>query len=423
MRPSKPSVCVIGLGYIGLPTAAILAGAGFSVTGVDIDDSIVRKVNTGQVHIVEPDLDKAVSAAVQSGALKASNTPDYAEIFIITVPTPLSENKLPVVDYIFSAAKSIAPYLKPGNLIILESTSPVGTTEKLSKFLSDIRIDLVFPTNCNSVDEIDVSVAYCPERVLPGNIINELKSNDRCVGGLTNSCTLKARQFYEIFVNGACIGTNARLSEMVKLAENSFRDLNIAFANELSMICDQFDINVWELIELANRHPRVNILQPGPGVGGHCIAVDPWFIVHSVPEHARLIRAAREVNDNKVQHVIQKIMEIIEIKPNGKVVCLGIAFKCNIDDVRESPALNIVTYLAKETNNRIAVVEPFIHRLPNQLLDLGVIHQSLELALHENDIIVLLVDHDAFKDIEICKLNDKIVYDTRGIWRRGHRNL
>lgn len=416
MRPEFPKVCVIGLGYIGLPTAALMAGRGLRVTGVDINPAIVDTVNDGRIHIVETDLENEVRKAVRSGHLKASSKPEAADIFIIAVPTPLSPDNKPVVDYVFAAAAALAPHLKRGDLVILESTSPVGTTEAVASLLAEHRPDLRIPAADGGRETADISIAYCPERVLPGRVLKELVENDRCIGGISSDCSAKARKFYELFVRGNCIETSARTAEMVKLTENAFRDVNIAFANELSLVCDRLDINVWELIDLANLHPRVQILKPGPGVGGHCIAVDPWFVVDSAPQEARLIRTAREVNDHKTHYVLEQVRSLIERHPEHKVCCLGLAFKANVDDLRESPALEIVEQLAEEFGERISVVEPFVEALPDGLAALGVSHWQLDEALTSDSILVLLVDHDLFRNVPQSQLTEKIVHDTRGIW-------
>ena len=416
MRPEFPKVCVIGLGYIGLPTAALIAGRGLQVTGVDVNPAVVATVSAGNIHIVEADLEDEVRSAVQSGRLTAREKPEAADIFLIAVPTPLSADKKPVLDHVFAAARALAPHLKRGNIVILESTSPVGTTERVAELLAERRRDLSFPIGPDASADADIAVAYCPERVLPGRILKELVENDRCVGGMSPSCTAKARRFYELFVRGNCIGTAARTAEMVKLTENAFRDTNIAFANELSMICDRLEINVWELIELANLHPRVQILKPGPGVGGHCISVDPWFIVDAAPEEAQLIRTAREVNDGKAHYVLGRIRTLIETHPGRPVSCLGLSFKANVDDLRESPALAIVESLAEIYGDRIGVVEPFVERLPETLRKFGVRRQQLEEALAGGGILVLLVDHDVFRDVDESRRMGAIIYDTRGVW-------
>lgn len=408
-------IAIVGMGYIGLPTAAVLANKGMAVTGIDINRHAVDTINRGEIHIVEPDLDRMVRQAVLSGKLKASITPEPAEAFLIAVPTPFKGNHEPDISYVEAAALSIAPFLAKGNLIILESTSPVGTTEYLSELLSSKRSDLSFPQQAG--EDADIQIAYCPERVLPGHILHELTENDRIIGGLTKQCAYKAASLYKIFVKGSCIETDARTAEMVKLTENAFRDVNIAFANELSLICDQLGINVWEMIRLANHHPRVNILQPGPGVGGHCIAVDPWFIVHSAPEQARLIRAAREVNDSKPHHVLKKIREASASKQTPAIACLGLAFKADIDDLRESPSLDIVRELGKEGFARLLVVEPHIDALPPELAAMANIELlSLDEAIKKANVVVLLVNHKAFIGMGKNDLQGKTVIDTRGVW-------
>lgn len=410
---SFKKVSVIGLGYIGLPTAAIIASRGIAVVGVDVNQYAVDTINAGKIHIVEPDLDIIVRSVVMTGNLRATTTPEHSEIFIIAVPTPLKDDNVPDLSYIESAAKIIAPVLEKGNLVILESTSPVGTTEKLADWLQQARPDLSYPRNED--DRADIKIAYCPERVLPGHVLQELVANDRIIGGLSKACSETAVELYKTFVRGECIVTNARTAEMAKLTENSFRDVNIAFANELSIICDKFKINVWELIELANRHPRVNILKPGPGVGGHCIAVDPWFIVDSAPEEAKLIRAAREVNDSKPEYVIKQIQQAANQFKNPVIACLGLAFKADIDDLRESPAVHIVKKLAASQVGKIIAVEPNIEEIPVNLIELGVVAQPLYSALENADVIVILVDHKEFKAIPKTIFNTKVVVDTRGI--------
>lgn len=393
-------VCVIGLGYIGLPTAAIFASRKVKVLGVDINQQAVDIINQGKIHIVEPELDILVHTVVKDGYFKAATLPDEADAFIIAVPTPFKGNDHePNLDYIKAASKSVAKVLKKGNLVILESTSPVGATEQMAKWLADERPDLTFPHQIG--EKSDIKIAHCPERVLPGQVIRELVENDRIIGGMTQQCTEQAANLYKIFVQGECIKTNARTAEMTKLTENSFRDVNIAFANELSILCDKLDINVWELIKLANRHPRVNILQPGCGVGGHCIAVDPWFIVYQNPNEAKMIKTAREVNDDKPNFVIRKIKERVKDISRPKIACLGLAFKPDIDDLRESPALDIVVKLASEYDNQILAVEPNISQLPQKLQHrTNVKLVSLEQALEEADVIVILVKHKEFIDIQ-----------------------
>ncbi|ELF2057899.1 UDP-N-acetyl-D-mannosamine dehydrogenase [Campylobacter coli] len=399
-------ICVIGLGYIGLPTAAVFASRKVKVLGVDINQQAVDTINQGKIHIVEPELDILVHAVVKDGYLKAATSPDEADAFIIAVPTPFrGDDHEPNLDYIKAASKSVAKVLKKGNLVILESTSPVGATEQMAKWLADERPDLTFPHQTG--EESDIKIAHCPERVLPGQVIRELVENDRIIGGMTQQCTEQAVSLYKIFVQGECIKTNARTAEMAKLTENSFRDVNIAFANELSILCDKLDINVWELINLANRHPRVNILQPGCGVGGHCIAVDPWFIVHQNPNEAKMIKTAREVNDDKPNFVIQKIKERVKDISQPKIACLGLAFKPDIDDLRESPALDIVVKLANECANQILAIEPNIKQLPLKLQDKTNIELvSLEQALDKADVIVILVKHREFIGMQSDKLID-----------------
>ncbi len=400
MKQPFKKISVIGLGYIGLPTAAVLASHGAEVVGVDVNAKAVDTINKGKVHIVEPDLEAVVYASVKSGRLKATLKPEKAQVFIIAVPTPFKENYKPDLSYIEAAAKSIAPVLEKGNLVILESTSPVGTTEKLAQWIG----------------RSDIHYAYCPERVLPGHILREIVENDRVIGGITPQCAEKAKTLYQIFVKGECLLTDARTAEMTKLTENSFRDVNIAFANELSLICDQLNINVWELIRLANRHPRVKILQPGPGVGGHCIAVDPWFIVDSAPALARLIRTSREVNDSKPRHVLAKVKEKLANIPNPTIACLGLSFKADIDDIRESPAIEIVHHLAEQNIGKLLIVEPHLEKLPPQLSFPHVKMVGLHEAIKKADLLLLLVNHRPFSAIDRELLKGKEIIDTRGIW-------
>jgi UDP-N-acetyl-D-mannosaminuronic acid dehydrogenase len=407
-------VCVIGLGYIGLPTAAVIASRGIEVLGVDVSKYAVDTINQGKIHIVEPDLDMLVQAAVMTGKLKAATVPDAADAFIIAVPTPFKEDKKPDLSFIEAAVKSIAPILKAGDLIILESTSPVGTTEKISHWLAELRTDLVLPHQ--DPDNAQLYVAHCPERVLPGRILEELVSNDRIIGGITPQCAAMATTLYMQFVRGECLQTSSRTAEMTKLTENSFRDVNIAFANELSMICDTLKINVWELVRLANRHPRVNILSPGPGVGGHCIAVDPWFIVDSAPEQANIIRLAREINDFKPQYVIEKVIKAADEFKRPIIACLGLAFKADIDDLRESPAVNIAKALKQQKVGEVLVVEPNIKALPASLAELKPNLVSLPEALEKANILLILVDHKQFKSLSLADVARKIVIDTRGIF-------
>ncbi|WP_282040872.1 UDP-N-acetyl-D-mannosamine dehydrogenase [Halomonas alimentaria] len=416
------TISVIGLGYIGLPTAAVIASRRKKVVGVDINQHAVDTINRGDIHIVEPELDIVVHAAVKEGYLRATTTPEPADAFLIAVPTPFkAENgndHVPDLSYIEAASKAIAPALKQGDLVILESTSPVGATEQMAAWLAEARPDLTFPQTHG--EESDIRVAHCPERVLPGHVVRELVENDRVIGGMTAKCSKVATALYQIFVEGECITTTARTAEMAKLTENSFRDVNIAFANELSIICDKIDISVWELIRLANRHPRVNILQPGPGVGGHCIAVDPWFIVSETPEEARLIRTAREVNDGKPQWVIDKVNEAVgkflsenpdKTAKDVTIACFGLAFKPDIDDLRESPALKIARLVSEAQPGNVLAIEPNIKSLDISGLKLTGIEDGLGA-----DIFVLLVDHREFKGNSPELRLDKIIIDTRGIW-------
>lgn len=393
-------ICVFGLGYIGLPTAAMFAHHGANVVGVDINPHAVDTINQGKIHIVEPGLEAIVKQAVDDGKLKASLTPVHSDAYLIAVPTPFKGDHEPDLSYIQAVSKALAPLLEKGDMVILESTSPVGATEKMVEWLAEERPDLTFPKYHEPNNEADIFVAYCPERVLPGKVIEELISNDRIIGGMTKESTKKAQEVYRIFVKGDLLETNSRTAEMAKLTENASRDVSIAFANELSIISDKLDINVWELIELANHHPRVNILQPGAGVGGHCIAVDPWFIVNQNPDEAKIIRAAREINDNKPNWVIGKInTEIDRLKSEGvdrpKVALLGLAFKPNIDDLRESPAVNIAKNMLELNDAEILLVEPNIKQLPENLARGNLV--SLNTALEKADILVVLVAHDEFE--------------------------
>jgi len=414
MKSDKPEVCVVGLGYIGLPTAAIVARAGCRVHGVDVSARVVETINRGEIHIEEVDLDGLVQGVVGRGLLTASTRVEPADVFVIAVPTPFDEGHAPDLSYVLEAGRAVATVLKPGDTVILESTSPVGTTEQLRDLVADLRPDLRLPGLTGETP--DVAFAYCPERVLPGRILEELTNNDRSIGGITPRCARKALAFYKLFVRGACVTTDSRSAEMTKLVENAYRDVNIAFANELSVIADRMDLDVWEVIRLANRHPRVNILSPGPGVGGHCIAVDPWFIVHSAPQDTALIRTARGVNDAKIHHVIERADALLAAHPDAKVACLGLAFKANIDDFRESPARLVASTLTRKYADRISVVEPFITQLPLEYRDTPVELVDIDTALETCDILIVLVDHDLFKSIPLSERADKVVYDTRGIW-------
>lgn len=418
---SFETISVIGLGYIGLPTAAMFASRKKKVIGVDVNQHAVDTINRGEIHIVEPDLDMLVSAAVQQEYLRAVTQPEPADAFLIAVPTPFKpckDGEVPEPDlrYIQAASEAIAPVLKKGDLVILESTSPVGATEQMASWLAQYREDLTFPQQVGEL--ADVNIAHCPERVLPGKVVTELVQNDRVIGGMTKRCSERSVELYKTFVMGECVITNARTAEMAKLTENSSRDVQIAFANELSIICDELDIDVWELISLANRHPRVNILQPGPGVGGHCIAVDPWFIVSKTPDKAKLIHTARNVNDGKPSWVVEKVKiavaDFLNANPTKTakdvtIACYGLAFKPDIDDLRESPALDIAKAISEMHCGAVLVIEPNIDSIVDDRLRLVTIDESL----NKTDIHVMLVDHKQFRKI---KLKDAFVIDTKGIW-------
>ena len=403
-KPANTRVCVIGLGYIGLPTASVLATKGFHVTGMDVRADVVETINQGRIHIEEPDLDILVRSAVNSGQLTAHNEPQPADVFILCVPTPIRPDHSPDLSYVEQASSAIRPLVQPGNLIILESTSPPRTTD-------DVVLKHAIPEGMQVGK--DVFVAHCPERVLPGRILLEVVQNDRVVGGVTPACTERAKTFYETFVNGSVLGTTAMAAEITKLVENSYRDVNIAFANELSMLCEKFDTDVWEIIELANRHPRVNILSPGPGVGGHCISVDPWFLVHASPQNTPLIRTAREVNDSKPEFVAKHIAGLASQFAAPRIGCLGITYKADVDDLRESPSLEIVQHLISQNVGEVMACDPYISS-----------DNFSEFPLHElNDVIescnviAVLTDHKQFKGVSRRILQEKVIVDTRGIWR------
>ena len=400
--------CVVGLGYIGLPTAAVLAQAGHRVIGVDVNAQVVSTVNEGRIHIVEPDLDLVVADSVASGSLSAQVTPDPADVFMIAVPTPFLSGAdgipQPNIDYVLAAARAIAPVLRPGNLVLLESTSPVGTTEHLAQVIAD----------ASGLSSEQLHIAYCPERVLPGRILQELISNDRVIGGLTPAAAAAGQAFYSSFCQGELLATTARTAELVKLTENGFRDVNIAFANELSLVCDHLEINVRELIHLANHHPRVNVLQPGCGVGGHCIAVDPWFIAAAAPHCTPLIQAARHVNDGKSRWVIEQVQARASALENqlgrpARIGCLGLAFKPDVDDLRESPALHITTELLVAGLDLLAC-EPNLSDHPTIKL------HTLEQVLAEADLLVFLVAHSPFKNLD---LSGRDVFDLCGVTEQG----
>ena len=420
MKRTFEKVCVIGLGYVGLPTAASLARRGVSVLGVDINEKTVALINKGKVHIVDPDLDILVSGAVATGKLAAAARPEPADAFIIAVPTPLTGKHKPDLSHLKAAAEELAPVLKEGDLIVIESTSPVGTTEAVAEWLAGWRPDLTFPNRQD--DAAGVDIAYIPERVLPGRVITELVRNDRVIGGLNRRSAERAAELYRIFVDGHCHLTTAPTAELVKLAENSYRDVNIAFANELSVVCEVLGVDVWEAVDLANRHPRVGILRPGPGVGGHCIAVDPWFIVDSAPGNTPLIAAARQVNDAMPRHVVEAVRAAAVQMRAPCVACLGLAYKADIDDLRMSPALHVVEALAKEFEDEkdavIMVVEPHIEALPDALDGIpGLALVPLDEAVERADIVVLLTDHRPFKALDRARLDGKAVIDTRGAWQ------
>ncbi len=415
------SVAIYGLGYIGLPTAALIASSETNVIGVDNNKNIIKNINEGKVINFEANLEQTVHKALVSGYLAVTHEPSSADIYVITVPTPVVENNLPDLSYVKEVTKTIAPMLVKGNMVIIESTLPVGGTEKMINWILEERDDLNIPTNSSKdINDTDIHIAYCPERVLPGNILNELISNDRIIGGLSTECANRAQIFYKQFVQGECIKTKIKTAEFCKLVENSFRDVNIAFANELSLICHEEGINVWELIRLANRHPRVDILQPGPGVGGHCIAIDPWFIVDNNPELARIIKMARIVNDSIPYTVISRLEEAIQslYKPNDEIVIatLGLTYKANVDDTRESPGLEISREIDKFNILKQLVVEPNISNLPDGFNNGKTVISPLIDAISQADIIVLLVDHKEFFEIERSLLSGKIIIDTKGIF-------
>ncbi|MGN6549919.1 MAG: UDP-N-acetyl-D-mannosamine dehydrogenase [Pararhizobium sp.] len=410
-------VAIVGLGYIGLPTAVALATRGVEVIGVDINPDIVASVSRGEVPFVEPELAIGVSGAVAMGRLKATSEMPEADAFIIAVPTPFNPDRSANLSYVRKAAESIAPKLKAGNIVVLESTSPPGTTENVGRWIGALRPDLRMPQDGEF--SADVFIAHCPERVLPGRIMIEIITNDRVVGGLTTRCAERAATIYRVFAQGEILLTDAASAEMAKLIENAYRDVNIAFANELALICEALHIDVWEVIRLANRHPRVNILNPGPGVGGHCIPVDPWFIVSAVPELARLIRTAREVNDRRPHDVAETIAAKAARFRSPTIACLGLTFKANVDDVRESPAIEVVGLLAQALPDvEILVSDPYVSSMPPLLRN----HKNLTLeapypAVDRADIVALLVEHEPFKAIKNTRLGGKVVYDTRGAWR------
>lgn len=409
------TVAVIGLGYIGLPTAAILATHGTNVIGVDVNLRTVEAVNQGRVPFVEPDLEVHVAGAVQQGRLKAAADTPKADAYIVAVPTPFADGHSADMSYVKAAAMGIADQLSGGELIVLESTCPPGATKKLAEYLLEQRSDLTLEAEKPN----SIYVAHCPERVLPGRVMIELVTNDRIVGGINTQSAEMAREIYATFCQGEILITDTTTAEMAKLVENAYRDVNIAFANELSIISDSLGVDVWELIRLANHHPRVNILQPGPGVGGHCIAVDPWFIVDAAPEESRLIRTAREVNDSKPNYVVQRVIERASRFHEPRIAALGLAFKADIDDLRESPSLEIVAELAaKLPSASIAAVEPHVEELPSKLSQFSnVTLEDINAAIAFADIVLVLVDHSVIKKFPRNLLNEKILIDTKGVWR------
>jgi UDP-N-acetyl-D-mannosaminuronic acid dehydrogenase len=407
-------ICVIGLGYIGLPTSAVLAQAGFQVIGVDVCREVVDSVNKGKAHIMEPDLDGLLQKVVRDGRLKAALKPVPADIFIVAVPTPLAADESPDVSYVKKAIQSIAPVLAKGNLVIVESTVPVGTTEAAARDLARLRRDLTFPQQAG--EDADVSIAFSPERVLPGRILAELIQNDRSVGGMTKRCTMLATQVYASFVRGEIIRTSVRTAEMVKLAENAFRDVNIAFANEISGIAERLGLNPWEVIRIANRHPRVAILTPGPGVGGHCIPIDPYFLIHQFKGQAKVMSAARQINNARPGEVVKQVLSESIALDNPTIACLGLTFKADSDDLRNSPALDITMRLAAGNRGRVIAVEPNIAKPPKELERCGVALTDTVTAIDAANVIVLLVGHRQFRYIDRHALSGKRVIDTRGLW-------
>ena len=421
MTEDMGRVCVVGLGYVGVPTAAVLAGHGMEVIGVDIDRERVGTINSGASPFDEPGLDSLVAEVVASGALSARGEPAPADAFVIAVPTPIREDRSPDLSYVRAAVDNLAPVLGKGNLVVLESTCPVGTTERVCEWLASSRPDLTFPHSAGEAS--DIRVAYCAERILPGNALEELVANDRIIGGVSPACAEAAKSLYEVFVEGACHVTTVRTAELAKLAENAFRDVNVAFANEISLVCSALGIDPWKLIALANRHPRVEILKPGPGVGGHCIPVDPWFIADAAPHLTPLIQAARQVNDGMPKVVADRVIAECEGLDAPVVTCLGLAYKADAADLRESPAIEVVRDLQERINGRILVVEPFVSELPDEVAD----DRSTELVgldegLKAANVVVLLTDHSVFAGISSESLASKSVVESRGLWDGSGQN-
>ncbi len=402
--PNQTTVCVLGLGYIGLPTASLLATKGFQVVGVDVREDIVEQLSQGQIHIREPDLDMLVRSAIGSGQLRVQLTPEPADVFIICVPTPLGEGNSPDMSHVAAACSAIRPHVRPGNLVILESTSPPGTTSELVA-AATVPDDLIVGEN--------VFIAHCPERVLPGRILIEAIENDRVIGGVTPACALRARQFYLQFVHGEVLTTTAATAEFTKLCENAYRDVNIALANEISLLATKMGVDPWDVIELANRHPRVNILSPGPGVGGHCISVDPWFLVHAAPQLTPLMRTAREVNNAMPQQIVARVVELARRFRDPTIGCLGLTYKADVDDLRQSPALEIVRDLGAFDVGRLLVCDPLVNSNDFTEFPLAGVEQTVA----ESDVLVLLTDHRAFRELPRRLLAEKVLVDTRGVWR------
>ena len=411
---------MVGLGYVGLPTAAVLASRGVEVIGVDIDSERVETVNCGVAPFDEPGLDPLVADAVASGALSARARPAPADAFIIAVPTPINDDRSPDLSYVRAAIDSLAPELRKGNLVVLESTCPVGTTESVCERLESLRRDLTFPNSAGETS--DIRVAYSAERILPGNALEELVANDRVIGGVSPACAAAAQRLYEVFVEGVCHTTTVRTAELAKLAENAFRDVNVAFANEMSLVSRALDIDPWELISLANRHPRVDILSPGPGVGGHCIPIDPWFIADAAPHLTPLIQTGRHVNDGMPKVVADRVVAMCEGLAGPVVACLGLTYKADAADLRESPAIEVVKELNRRVNGRILVVDPYVSQLPSEISVCGNIELvGLEDGLSTADVVVLLTDHSMFAEIDQEALASKSVVDSRGLWDRNKR--
>ena len=407
------NVCIVGLGYVGLPTAALIATKGLCVRGVDIDPETVSGINNSSLVFREPDLDVLVRAAINSGNLTAHREPAPADVFVLALPTPVGNDRRPDLRALESATRAVGPHLVPDSLVIIESTIPVGATAAMADIVREMRPDLSFGAG-------GVAFAHCPERVLPGQLLRELVDNDRIIGGLDEQAAQRAKDFYRTFVTGQIHLCNAKTAELAKLAENAFRDVNIAFANELANISDAQNIDVWEVIELANYHPRVNILRPGPGVGGHCIAVDPWFIVAGAPDRSPLIRSARAVNDGRPSRVVEQVRSAIAERPGVSVACLGLSYKADVDDLRESPAMEVVLALAEKNDAQVFIVEPHILALPDELAANELVTLvDLETAIEDSGVIVLLVDHEEFRAVDPARLTGKEVIDTRGVWRSG----